>query len=465
MRSFPLLSALVVATLLAACADESPGGATPGGSSSGSAPLIAAPAWTIGTSVGGRPIVVERYGDTGPRVLLMAAIHGNERPAVVFGERMRSLLLSGIAEERGVQVVLLQAANPDGIAASTRANSHGIDLNRNFPSANFAPSADHGQAPLQEPESAAVAALVESLDPAVIVTVHNPLDQMDWNGPADDLAQKMAKDSGIPLLPPLGGLPGSLGSWAGDDMGIPIITMELPSSVGTIGGYDAGLVAVRTALAWAAAGSAAGAPWEPEDPVAPSWVSELLVTSAGGRVVRIDRVGEGPRTVLVVGGMDGSDRTTFVAERLRSGALIDGLPARLVLVTQPNPDGLLSGTGHNADGQPVEAGFPADSTPEAPEAAALVGLLEAVRPDVVVVVEPGAPMAAALIGADATLRAAVSDGGMAIVETPAGSGSFAERAGSVAPVVRLLVPESVGSEGQALPYGNVLRQVAAIPGA
>lgn len=457
MRSISLILAL---TLAAGCADDPSSPA--GGSSSGALPLAASARWTVGVSVQGRPMVAERFGGDGPRVLLMSAIHGNERPAVLLGERLRSTLLAGLAESTGVQIVLLQAANPDGVVASTRRNAHGIDLNRNFDAANFDPSGDHGSAPLQEPESAAVAALIESLDPMMIVSVHNPLNQVDWNGPADAIAQKMADASGIPLEPPIGGLPGSLGSWAGEDLGIPTITLELPPSITGIGGYDAGLVAVRAALAWAAASPTSDA-WEPEVTAESAWRGEVLGTSAGGVPVRVERWGDGAHRVLVVGGSDGGDPTAFIAERVRAALLQTAKApagAEITIVTVPNPDGLATGSGKNADKQPVEVGFSASGVPEAPEAAALDALLAEATWDAVVVVEPGEQTGAAVDADDPTaMEAAVTRAGMPLRAVATTPGTFAARARQHAPVVRLLVPEWIGSEGQALPYAQTVTEV------
>ncbi|GMV38620.1 MAG: hypothetical protein AMXMBFR64_03360 [Myxococcales bacterium] len=447
MRS-PLLLALV----LAACAgDPAPSGGSSGG---GAGPREASARWTVGTSVLGRPIVAERFG-AGPRVLLMSAIHGNERPAVILGERLRSSLLAGLATSRGVQVVLLPVANPDGVAAASRHNAHGIDLNRNFDAANFAPSKDHGQAPLQEPESAAVAALVESLDPVLIISVHNPLDQVDWNGPADGIARLMADASGIPLEPPLGGLPGSLGSWAGEDLGIPTITLELPHSIPDLGGYDAGLVAVRAALDWASSRASAG-PWEPEEAADSPWRGEVLATSAGGLPILLERRGEAPRRVLVVGGADGGDQTAFIAERVRASLLLaaEAPPAAVVIITVPNPDGLATGSGSNADKQPVETGF---APPEAPETAALDALLREGWEAVVVIEAAGET--GAVIEGSVDLEAAVQRAGLPLRSTPPKTGTLAARALELGPVVRLLVPPWTGTEGQAQPYAHAVHEV------
>ena len=87
-------------------------------------------ALTIGHSVQGRPIVVHRVGpDSAPRkVLVVGSIHGNERAGIAVTRALRS-----VAAPPGVQLLLVDRANPDGAEAGTRGDAHGVDLNRNFP--------------------------------------------------------------------------------------------------------------------------------------------------------------------------------------------------------------------------------------------------------------------------------------------------------------------------------------------
>ena len=390
------VSLLLVALCVTGCVeDDRPATGTPGGAQTLELPSTGEVAtWTIGLSVQGRPLVLERFGDSGPPVLVMSAIHGNERPAVLLGERLRMALLGGLAEAAGVQVLLLEAANPDGVAAISRANANGVDLNRNFPSKNFDPSSEHGFAPLSEPESQALATLLEDLDPVGIVTVHTPLDMVDYNGPAQALAKAMAETSGIPLETPLGGLPGSLGSWAGDDMGIPIITLELPPAVAGLAGLVPGQDAVKVLLAWAAAGklgpTTLDAPFVPATSVASPLEGWVLGRSAGGLPIRAERFGASDaRPVLVVGGLSGASPTAlFVAERVRTFVLsrkASALPSPMLLVTVASPDAVQSGEATNANGVEIARSFPSDATSE-PEVTALMGLLEAAAPIGVVLV-------------------------------------------------------------------------------
>ena len=127
-------------------------------------------------------------------------------------------------------MVLVPRVNPDGIAAGTRTNRQGVDLNRNFPASNFSSRRSNGTGPLSEPESRAIFGLIEDLRPVRVVSIHQPLGCIDYDGPAKGLALAMAEVCDLPVRK-LGARPGSLGSYVGLELGIPIITVELPGGV------------------------------------------------------------------------------------------------------------------------------------------------------------------------------------------------------------------------------------------
>jgi protein MpaA len=159
--------------------------------------------------------------------LLIASIHGNERAGTPLLRRLADHLQQHPRQMAGRQVVLVPVANPDGCAHHTRANVHGVDLNRNFPAANRQLTDASGAAPLCEPESAVIYGLIKRYHPRRIVSLHEPLACVDYDGPGKALAARMAGLCGLPVRK-LGGRPGSLGSYAGIDRHIPIITLELP---------------------------------------------------------------------------------------------------------------------------------------------------------------------------------------------------------------------------------------------
>jgi protein MpaA len=127
-------------------------------------------------------------------------------------------------------VLIVPDANPDGRIARRRGNAAGVDLNRDFPADN------RGAARLTavaQPESRLIAELVEAAQPHLIVSLHQPLACVDWDGPepAATIAARMAAVSDLPARK-LGARRGSLGAWAGETLGIPTITLELPGAAG-----------------------------------------------------------------------------------------------------------------------------------------------------------------------------------------------------------------------------------------
>ncbi|HEX4110294.1 MAG TPA: M14 family zinc carboxypeptidase [Solirubrobacteraceae bacterium] len=85
----------------------------------------------FGESGQGRPLEVWR-GREDRGVLVVAGLHGEEPETVVT---LSSALRSLDAPDLAASVVL--TANPDGLARGTRGNAAGIDLNRNFPTADW----------------------------------------------------------------------------------------------------------------------------------------------------------------------------------------------------------------------------------------------------------------------------------------------------------------------------------------
>ncbi len=192
------------------------------------------PKWvTESTSVDGRPLRVAIVGDGDEVVLYLATIHGNERAGTPLLELLIERLTADPTLLANRRAVIVPLVNPDGAAAKTRRNAHGIDLNRNFPARNFLESPTHGPRTLSEPESLFVYRVIDYFEPMRIVSIHQPAERIDYDGPAVGLAYRLAEVSPLEVRR-LGARPGSLGSWAGRDQGIPVITLELPADAGEL---------------------------------------------------------------------------------------------------------------------------------------------------------------------------------------------------------------------------------------
>jgi protein MpaA len=187
----------------------------------------------MGRSARGRPIMIEVLGQGEDTTLVMAAIHGDEPAGMPLVDQLAEHLQNDARSLQGRRVVLLRAANPDGVAAKTRENAHGVDLNRNFIAANRVNNETYGNTALSEPEAQALQKIIKEYRPNRIVSIHQPLTCVDYDGPARALATRMAQYCDLPIKK-LGARPGSLGSYTGEELKIPTITLELPKEAATM---------------------------------------------------------------------------------------------------------------------------------------------------------------------------------------------------------------------------------------
>ncbi len=194
------------------------------------APKIVTPSATqtdvIGHSVQNRTLECYRFGSGPDTILVLGAIHGSE-PA---GKPLAWKLIDAIQKDRrllnGRTILVIPVANPDGYAAGTRENVNDVDLNRNFPAANRINITEYGTQPLSEPEALALKDIIETNRPARVVSIHQPLACIDYDGPGLEIAQNMARVCDLPVTK-LGAHPGSMGAYVGETLGIPIVTLEL----------------------------------------------------------------------------------------------------------------------------------------------------------------------------------------------------------------------------------------------
>jgi protein MpaA len=218
MNSFTLVTALLAVTwTMSGCVDPY-------------APKIVSPLATqteiIGQSVQGRPIECFRFG-SGPEVLMfMATIHGNETAGTPLTYKLIEYLQKDRRKLANRTILIIPVANPDGYALGTRENANEVDLNRNFPAANRINITEYGTRALSEPESLALKEVIEANRPSFIVSIHQPLVCIDYDGPGQAIAENMGRVCDLPVKK-LGSRPGSMGAYVGETLGIPIITVEL----------------------------------------------------------------------------------------------------------------------------------------------------------------------------------------------------------------------------------------------
>jgi predicted deacylase len=197
-------------------------------------------AWQqIGESVQGRAIEIVQFGNGARRVLLIGGIHGDEPEGLPLIEQLAEEFAVDQTLTRGATVQIVRDLNPDGTAASSRTNSNGVDLNRNFPASNWDAKASSarmnpGPRAASEPETRVLIEVIRDFQPDRILVMHatrgKPM--VNYDGPARQLAESLSQLNGYVTSDTIGyPTPGSLGSYAGIDMQIPIITLELPRGI------------------------------------------------------------------------------------------------------------------------------------------------------------------------------------------------------------------------------------------
>ena len=179
-----------------------------------------------GQSVEGRSIDSLVLGSGEDVILIMATIHGDENAGTPLVHKLIDHLRANTQLLDGRKVVLMPVTNPDGLVAEQRYNIRGVDLNRNFEAANRKNSTINGLTALSEPESRFIKKVIAKHNPNRIVSLHEPLNCIDYDGPGTDIAEHMGRYCNLPVKK-LGSRPGSLGSYAGNTLGLPIRTVEL----------------------------------------------------------------------------------------------------------------------------------------------------------------------------------------------------------------------------------------------
>jgi protein MpaA len=186
--------------------------------------------FVLGHSFLGRPLTGVEVGDPHGRrrLVVVCCLHGDEQAGLEVVQELEEISLPP-----GIDLWLVENANPDGVAAWTRVNGRGVDLNRNFAwhwhrhgkrgDEHFA-----GRKPFSEPESRALAAFVLRVRPGAVIWYHQALDLVDESGGSLALEQRYARLAGMALTR-LPRYPGSATSWVNAHLpGATSFVVELP---------------------------------------------------------------------------------------------------------------------------------------------------------------------------------------------------------------------------------------------
>lgn len=208
----------------------------------------------------GTPLIWTVFGDENSVTakenvtLVMCGVHGDEITPVKFcWDLLNELKNNHTFVDKIVVVAPLVAPDSFLKAPPSRTNARGVDVNRNFPTADWKKEAHKrwkqhlksdkrkypGTSAASEQETIFQMNLILRYRPNKVISVHSPLTILDYDGPAltaEDgksakllLEQMSTKASGYKVSNyPI--FPGSLGNWAGKEKRIPTYTLELPTT-------------------------------------------------------------------------------------------------------------------------------------------------------------------------------------------------------------------------------------------
>ena len=185
----------------------------------------------FGSTANGLPIFSHTFGKEGPKILILAGVHGDEPEGVIVAQELLNRFRKNFPYK--LQLTLIPILNWDGLLLSQRTNGHQVDLNRNLPTKDwtqdFKEDRYHpGPHAGSEPENEALLKWLKQNHPKFIITFHSWNPVINVNGDclpeakiiSDHTKYKIVDDIGYPT-------PGSLGTYCGLERGIPTITYEV----------------------------------------------------------------------------------------------------------------------------------------------------------------------------------------------------------------------------------------------
>ncbi len=158
------------------------------------------------------------------KLLIIGVFHGDEPQ----GEYFINSYLEDCNKFGKNAVYYIPRLNPSNV----RKNLNGVDLNRNFPTKNWIKAENNdyfgGDEPNSEIETKFLVDLIDNNKFDAIITIHSPYKTVNYDGPAENLANKISEIIGYPTSSDIGyPTPGSFGTYCGVERNIPTITIEI----------------------------------------------------------------------------------------------------------------------------------------------------------------------------------------------------------------------------------------------
>jgi len=187
-------------------------------------------AFSFGETSDGLTIPAYRFGQSGPEILIMGGVHGDEPEGITGAHGLMKAFFLGFSYK--LRVTLVPCLNLDGMLRGQRKNAREVDLNRNLPTQDWSPNVAKekyppGASANSEPENQHLVDYIQNSKPKFIYTLHSWKPMLNINGNCRNVAEGVSKYTGYEITEDIGyPTPGSLGTYAGLERQIPTITYE-----------------------------------------------------------------------------------------------------------------------------------------------------------------------------------------------------------------------------------------------
>lgn len=178
-----------------------------------------------------------QFGQSGPRVLILGGVHGDEREGVDAAFGLIARWSKGFPVK--LRVTVFPTFNLDGVLRGQRGNANGVDLNRNMATNDWSPEIKTpryhpGRQAASEPETRALMNWLEQNKPVFVLSLHSWQPVLNVNGDCLAEAQAIADRTGYKIEDSIGyPTPGCLGTYCGIERDMPTLTYEIERGLDT----------------------------------------------------------------------------------------------------------------------------------------------------------------------------------------------------------------------------------------
>ena len=169
-------------------------------------------------------LIKKENQNSNKKILIIGVVHGDEPQGEYF--------INSYLEKNNQNLKNTVYYIPRLNSNTSRKNKNGIDLNRNFPTKNWVLGENNdyfgGLKSNSEPETKFLVDLLNENNFSEIITIHSPYKVVNYDGPAENLAEIISSFLSYPISSDIGyPTPGSFGTYCGVERNIPTITIEI----------------------------------------------------------------------------------------------------------------------------------------------------------------------------------------------------------------------------------------------